>query len=29
MTSLKRRSFPLLIAAITVFASTGGAWRIT
>ncbi len=28
MTSLKHRTFPLLIAAITVFAATGGAWRI-
>lgn len=28
MTSLKHRSFPLLIAAVTVLAATGGAWRI-
>jgi hypothetical protein len=28
MTRLKHRTFPLLIAAVTVFAATGGSWRI-
>src|SRR3954452_19437765 len=27
MTRLKYRAYPLLIAAVTVFASTGAAWR--
>jgi hypothetical protein len=27
MIRLKYRAYPLLIAAVTVFASTGGAWR--
>lgn len=28
MTRIKYRSYPLLIAAITVLAATEGAWRI-
>jgi hypothetical protein len=27
MSNLKFRTYPLLIAAIGVFAATGGAWR--
>lgn len=29
MTTFKTRAFPILIAAITVLAGTGGAFRIT
>lgn len=29
MSSLKLRAYPFLIAAISVLAATGGAWRMT
>jgi hypothetical protein len=29
MTQFKRRAFPLLMTAISVFAATGANWRIT
>jgi hypothetical protein len=29
MTQFKRRAFPFLMAAISVFAATGANWRIT
>jgi hypothetical protein len=29
MSSFKLRAYPFMIAAITVIAATGGAWRTT
>lgn len=28
MTRLKMRAYPFVVAAVTVFAATGGAWRM-